>query len=155
MYPLIYAGDAPNATLGAYSFFSRYCLPGSLNRTIVEGKIVFCEYIIGWDSDGVMQAGAAGAVIQDAENKDYQFSYPLPLSNVNMNDGRMILNYLNTTENPTATIFKTSQDNNQFAPFVVSFSSRGPNPVTADILKDYVRMMGKCRFSLVNRLRCD
>ncbi|KAK8662516.1 hypothetical protein V6N13_092089 [Hibiscus sabdariffa] len=142
MYPLIYAGDAPNATLGAYSFFSRYCLPGSLNRTIVEGKIVFCEYIIGWDSDGVMQAGAAGAVIQDAENKDYQFSYPLPLSNVNMNDGRMILNYLNTTENPTATIFKTSQDNNQFAPFVVSFSSRGPNPVTADILKPDITAPG-------------
>ncbi|MBA0600537.1 hypothetical protein Gorai_006721, partial [Gossypium raimondii] len=37
--------------------------------------------------------------------------------------------------NPTATIFKTSQDNNQFAPFVVSFSSRGPNPITTDILK--------------------
>ncbi|GMI80814.1 hypothetical protein like AT3G46850 [Hibiscus trionum] len=142
MYPFIYAGDAPNATLGAASFYSRYCLPGSLNTTIVRGKIVFCEYFIGWDSDGVMQAGAAGAVFQDAENKDYQFSFPLPVSNVNMNDGRIILNYLNTTENPTATIFKTTQDNNQFAPFVVSFSSRGPNPVTADILKPDITAPG-------------
>ncbi|XP_039034062.1 cucumisin-like [Hibiscus syriacus] len=134
MYPFIYGGDAPNATIGpSATYFSRYCFPGSLNSTLVKGKIVFCEYFT--DYEGVMEAGAAGAVFQDLGYKDYQFSYPLPLSTVNMNDGRMILNYLNTTENPTATILRTSQDNNQFAPFVVTFSSRGPNPVTADILK--------------------
>ncbi|TYG51917.1 hypothetical protein ES288_D10G299600v1, partial [Gossypium darwinii] len=83
----------------------------------------------------IYEAGALGAVFQDTGNKDFQFSYPLPFSTLNVNDGRMIINYLNTTENPTATIFKTSQDNNQFAPFVVSFSSRGPNPITTDILK--------------------
>ncbi|GMI80786.1 hypothetical protein HRI_001747900 [Hibiscus trionum] len=117
MYPFIYAGDAPNATLGAASFSTKYCLPGSLNATIVRGKIVFCEYIIGWDSDGVMQAGVASTVCQDAENKDYQFSYPLPLSNVNMNDGRMLLNYLNTTEYFPSSFYKIGQDNNQFALF--------------------------------------
>ncbi|GMI87188.1 hypothetical protein HRI_002388200 [Hibiscus trionum] len=134
MYPFIYGGEAPNATIGpSASYYSRFCFPGSLNSTLVKGKIVFCEYFT--DPEGVMQAGAAGAVFQETGYKDYQFSYPLPLSTVNMNDGRMILNYLNTTENPTATIFRTTQDNNQFAPFVVSFSSRGPNPITADILK--------------------
>ncbi|KAK8515078.1 hypothetical protein V6N12_001238 [Hibiscus sabdariffa] len=134
MYPFIYGGDAPNATLGpSASYYSRFCYPGSLNSTLVQGKIVFCEYFT--DPGGVMQAGAAGAVFQELGYKDYQFSYPLPLSSVNMNDGRMMLNYLNTTENPTATIFRTTQDNNQFAPFVVTFSSRGPNPITADILK--------------------
>ncbi|KAE8732876.1 Cucumisin [Hibiscus syriacus] len=133
-YPFIYGGDAPNATLGpSASQFSRYCFPGALNSTQVKGKIVFCEYFT--DYEGVMEAGAAGAVFQDLGYKDYQFSYPLPLSTVNVNDGRMILNYLNTTENPTATILRTTQDNNQFAPFVVTFSSRGPNPITADILK--------------------
>ncbi|KAK8515079.1 hypothetical protein V6N12_001239 [Hibiscus sabdariffa] len=134
MYPFIYGGDAPNATLGpSASSFSRYCFPGSLNTTLVKGKIVFCEYFT--DPEGVLFAGAAGAVFQEIDFKDYQFSYPLPLSSVNMNDGRMMLNYLSTTENTTATIFRTTQDNNLFAPFVVSFSSRGPNPITADILK--------------------
>ncbi|KAK8976699.1 hypothetical protein V6N11_057297 [Hibiscus sabdariffa] len=141
MYPFIYGGDAPNATLGpSASSFSRYCFPGSLNTTLVKGKIVFCEYFT--DPEGVFFAGAAGAVFQEFEFKDYQFSYPLPLSSVNMNDGRMMLNYLSTTENPTATIFRTTQNNNQFAPFVVSFSSRGPNPITADILKVYIVYMG-------------
>lgn len=37
--------------------------------------------------------------------------------------------------NPTATIFKTTVEDDQFAPFVVTFSSRGPNPATPDILK--------------------
>ncbi|KAK8277539.1 hypothetical protein V6Z12_D10G275500 [Gossypium hirsutum] len=133
MYPFIYGGDAPNLTLGVASEFSRYCFPGALNATLVKGKIVFCEYFT--DYEGVLEAGALGAVFQDTGNKDFQFSYPLPFSTLNVNDGRMIINYLNTTENPTATIFKTSQDNNQFAPFVVSFSSRGPNPITTDILK--------------------
>ncbi|KAA3481904.1 cucumisin-like [Gossypium australe] len=133
MYPFIYGGDAPNLTLGVTSEISRYCFPGALNATLVKGKIVFCEYFT--DYEGVLEAGALGAVFQDTGNKDFQFSYPLPFSTLNVNDGRMIINYLNTTENPTATIFKTSQDNNQFAPFVVSFSSRGPNPITPDILK--------------------
>lgn len=36
---------------------------------------------------------------------------------------------------PTATIFKSDAVNDSYAPFVVSFSSRGPNPETLDILK--------------------
>ncbi|XVE69297.1 hypothetical protein DITRI_Ditri09bG0140600 [Diplodiscus trichospermus] len=133
MYPFIYGGDAPDISEGFTSDDSRYCLPGSLNKTLVKGKVVFCEYYS--DADGVMEGEAAGAVFQDGGNKDYAFSYPLPFSNLNMDDGRAVFNYVNATKNPTATIYKSMQENNQFAPFVVSFSSRGPNPVTADILK--------------------
>ncbi|XP_022764505.1 cucumisin-like [Durio zibethinus] len=133
MYPFIFGGAAPNTSLGYTSEDSRYCLPGSLNQTLVKGKIVFCDY----DSNGrgPMDGGAVGAVFQTGRNKDYVFAYTLPLSNLNLDDGRNVFTYVNTTENPTATIFKTTVEDNQFAPFVVSFSSRGPNPVTADILK--------------------
>ncbi|XVE69295.1 hypothetical protein DITRI_Ditri09bG0140400 [Diplodiscus trichospermus] len=133
MYPFIYGGLAPNTSGGYTSEDSRYCSPGSLNETLVRGKFVLCDYEI--SGEGPFEGGAAGAVFQDGGEKDYVFAYPLPFSNLNLDDGRIVFNYVNTTENPTATIFKTEAEYNQFAPYVVSFSSRGPNPITADILK--------------------
>ncbi|OMO76486.1 hypothetical protein COLO4_25552 [Corchorus olitorius] len=125
MYPFVYGGAVGDE--------SGFCLPGSLNKTLAKGKILFCNYYS--DGDGSIEGGAVGAIFQSAENKDYVFSYSLPLSNLNLDDGRNVFNYVNMTENPTATIFKTEVQENQFSPFVVSFSSRGPSPVTADILK--------------------
>ncbi|KAB2010907.1 hypothetical protein ERO13_D10G238008v2, partial [Gossypium hirsutum] len=140
MYPFIAGAAAPNTSQGYTSEDSRFCGPGTLNETLVKGKIVFCDY----DSDGTgpAQAGAIGAVFQSGGYKDYVFPYSLPLSNLNLDDGRNVLNYVNTTENPTATIFKTNVEDDQFAPFVVSFSSRGPNPATPDILKPDVTAPG-------------
>ncbi|KAE8718058.1 Cucumisin [Hibiscus syriacus] len=133
MYPFIAGAAATNTSQGYTSEDSRYCDPETLNKTLVEGKIVFCDYDS--NGEGPVEAGAVGAVFQSGDFKDLVFAYGLPLSNLNLDDGRHVLNYVNTTENPTATIFKTEVKDNQFAPFVVSFSSRGPNPVTADILK--------------------
>ncbi|PPD86543.1 hypothetical protein GOBAR_DD16497 [Gossypium barbadense] len=133
MYPFIAGAAAPNTSQGYTSEDSRYCGPGTLDETLVKGKIVFCDYDS--NADGPVEAGAIGAVFQSGRHKDYAFAYGLPLSNLNLDDGRIVFDYVNTTENPTATIFKTNVEDNQFAPFVVSFSSRGPNPVTADILK--------------------
>ncbi|KAK8334317.1 hypothetical protein V6Z12_A10G262000 [Gossypium hirsutum] len=140
MYPFIAGAAAPNTSQGYTSEDSRFCGPGTLNETLVKGKIVFCDY----DSDGTgpAEAGAIGAVFQSGVYKDYVFPYSLPLSNLNLDDGRNVLNYVNTTENPTATIFKTNVEDDQFAPFVVSFSSRGPNPATPDILKPDVTAPG-------------
>ncbi|KAK9019299.1 hypothetical protein V6N11_053825 [Hibiscus sabdariffa] len=132
MYPFIAGGAAPNTAEGYTSEESRFCFSGSLNKTLVKGKIVFCDYYI--DSDPPIEAGAVGAVFQSGLYKDYAFAYGLPLSNLNLDDGKKVFSYVDGTENSTATIFKT-QVEDQFSPFVVSFSSRGPNPVTADLLK--------------------
>ncbi|KAE8718059.1 Cucumisin [Hibiscus syriacus] len=133
MYPFIAGGAAPNTSQGYTSEDSRYCFPETLNRTLVEGKIVFCDYYT--DSTSPIEAGAIGAVFQTGVYEDYAFIYGLPLLKLNLDDGKKVFGYVNGTENPTATIFKTQVEDNQFAPFVVSFSSRGPNPVTADLLK--------------------
>jgi len=37
--------------------------------------------------------------------------------------------------NPTATIFKSYEGKDSFAPYIAPFSSRGPNVITPDILK--------------------
>lgn len=41
----------------------------------------------------------------------------------------------NFYSNPTAIIEKSIESKDELAPVVASFSSRGPNPITADILK--------------------
>ncbi|KAG4181400.1 hypothetical protein ERO13_A10G224800v2 [Gossypium hirsutum] len=133
MYPFITGAAVPNTSRGYTSEDSRFCVPGTLNETFVKGKIVFCDY--NSDGTGPAEAGAIGAVFQSGAHKDYVFTYSLPLSNLNLDDGRNVLNYVNTTGNRTATTFKTNVEDDQFAPFIVSFSSRGPNPATPDILK--------------------
>ncbi|XP_017984507.1 PREDICTED: cucumisin [Theobroma cacao] len=131
MYPLIYGGDAPNTKKGYDSSQSRYCSEDSLDETLVEGKIVLCDEVS--YGEGAIAAGAVGAVMQDY--LDSAFNFPLPVSCLGSDDGSEVSSYLNTTRKPTATIFKSIQVKDELAPWVVSFSSRGPNPITKDILK--------------------
>ena len=74
----------------------RFCYPGSLNETLVKGKIVFCDYES--NGYGATEAGAVGAVFRYEGNIDHVVAYTLPLSNLNLDDGRIVLNYVNITE---------------------------------------------------------
>ncbi|CAK9135680.1 unnamed protein product [Ilex paraguariensis] len=105
MYPMIYAGNAPNIT-------------GGFNRSL--------------SSQHCRPAGA----------KDVAYSFPLPATYVGENDGASIFIYLNSTSNATATILKSTEVNDTLAPFVASLSSRGPNPITSDILKPDIAAPG-------------
>ncbi|KAF2318938.1 hypothetical protein GH714_011905 [Hevea brasiliensis] len=106
---------------------------GSLNKTLVEGKIVLCDAAtIG---SGAIAAGAVGSIMQNGFFKDLASSYILPASVLRMSDGADILQYLNSASEPTATILKSIEIKDELAPAVVIFSSRGPNPLTRDILK--------------------
>ncbi|KAK4835176.1 hypothetical protein QYF36_006359 [Acer negundo] len=140
MYPLIYGGDAPNVTGGFSNTSSRFCDEDSLDKNLVKGKIVLCDLLD--TGEGPFHAGAAGVVIQDTTSRDYANSFPLPTSYVNNADGSNILTYIKSNSNASATIFKSMQDNDTKAPFVISFSSRGPNPITLDILKPDITAPG-------------
>ncbi|XP_052207270.1 cucumisin-like [Diospyros lotus] len=139
-YPMIYAGDAPNTTANITGSVSRYCLRGSLNRDLVKGKIVLCDEIS--NGETALLAGAAGAVMQVTGLRDFASSFPLPAAVVRDDGGSHIFNYINSTSNPKATIFKSNEANDTLAPYVVSFSSRGPNLVTTDILKPDIAAPG-------------
>ncbi|CAM9003049.1 unnamed protein product [Rhodiola kirilowii] len=130
---LIYGRDAPNTKKGYKGSESRFCSEGSLDEALVKDKIVFCDSI--GSGDAQLLAGAAGTVMQDNIFQDVSFIFPLPASYLTLKDGAKVISYLNSTSNPTATISKTSITTDGLAPVVVSFSSRGPNPITADILK--------------------
>ncbi|KAI9078302.1 hypothetical protein K1719_039678 [Acacia pycnantha] len=114
-YPLIYSGDAPNITGGFNNSRSRLCEENSLDEAKVKGKIVLY---------GI------------------SFCFPLPLAVLTLNDGITIHSYLNSTSNPTVAIYKTNEGKDSLAPYVASFSSRGPNMITPNILKPDIAAPG-------------
>ncbi|RVW97534.1 Cucumisin [Vitis vinifera] len=118
MHPIIYAGDAPNRAGGFTGSESRLCTDDSLDKSLVTGKIVFCD----GSSRGqaVLAAGAAGTIIPDEGN-----------------EGELFL-FLNAT----AKIERSIAVKEESAPIVASFSSRGPNPVTTDILSPDITAPG-------------
>ncbi|KAF9597456.1 hypothetical protein IFM89_018902, partial [Coptis chinensis] len=132
-YPMIYAGDAPNKAKGWTGDESRYCDPDSLDKNLVTGKIVLCDSLN--SGAAAVAAGAVGTVMQDVRLKDVAFIFQLPATYLSLEDGGNVSQYINTTSNATADIFKSIEIKDESAPFVVSFSSRGPNPITSDILK--------------------
>ncbi|CAI9772966.1 unnamed protein product [Fraxinus pennsylvanica] len=123
MYSLVYGGNVPAP--GADDSESRYCLPDSLDAKQVNGTIVLCDTV----GDGIPQVlvGATGTIMQDDGFIDSASAFPLPASCLAFVDGTEVFKAYQLN--------KSVEGVEKLAPFVVSFSSRGPNPITRDILK--------------------
>ncbi|KAA8544122.1 hypothetical protein F0562_022134 [Nyssa sinensis] len=139
MFPLIYAGDAPNTRAGFKGSQSRLCINNSLDETLVKGKIILCGVPTTGEQERL--AGAVGSIQGDGYT-DVAFSQPLPASLMGVNEGNNIYNYIRSTSNPTAIIMRSTEGKDEFAPYVASISSRGPNPITRDILKPDIAAPG-------------
>nr|KYP32508.1 Cucumisin [Cajanus cajan] len=131
LYPIIYGGDAPNKDYDGSE--SRFCFSGSLDKKLVQGKIVLCESRS--KAIGPFDAGAVGALVQGQNYRDSPSTLPLAGSYLGLQDGATVYDYINSTRTPTATIFKSDEIKDTVAPVVASFSSRGPSLVTPEILK--------------------
>ncbi|XP_055804956.1 subtilisin-like protease SBT1.7 [Solanum dulcamara] len=136
MLPLVYAGNASNATNG------NLCMTGILIPEKVKGKIVLCDRGTNarvQKGSVVKAAGGAGMVLANtAENgEDLEAdAHLLPAAAVGQKAGDAIKKYLASDPNPTATIlFGGTKVGIQPSPVVAAFSSRGPNSITPEILK--------------------
>ncbi|CAI0443435.1 unnamed protein product [Linum tenue] len=132
MYGLIYGGDALNRTSGSDS---RSCGAGSLDRDLVRGKMVHCDGVSRGDEQARVGAVASTMSLPPDTPLDAAFSFLLPVSVLTNADSAQILEYINSTSDPTGLIFKTRAIIDNSSPHVIDFSSRGPNPITTDILK--------------------
>ncbi|KAK4774101.1 hypothetical protein SAY87_029120 [Trapa incisa] len=131
--PLVYAGDVG----------SRYCYPGKLNESEVSGKIVLCDR--GGNArvekgSAVKIAGGVGMILANTwENGEELIAdaHLIPATMVGVTAGDKIREYIKTEQSSTATIrfLGTVIGSSPAAPKVASFSSRGPNHLTAEILK--------------------
>ncbi|KAI5434344.1 hypothetical protein KIW84_021267 [Lathyrus oleraceus] len=133
LWPIIYAGDAPNKEAGFDKDSSRNCSANSLDIKLVKGKILLCEDRIG--PSEAYRVGAVGVLVQGQKSMDTACSYPLPGCHLHSKDAAKVHKYIHSTRNPVATIFKTYEANDTLAPMAASFSSRGPNNATPEILK--------------------
>ncbi|PSS23915.1 CO(2)-response secreted protease [Actinidia chinensis var. chinensis] len=128
---------------------ARNCFPGSLNSRKVEGKIIVCTSTDPSIPRAIKKLvveddKAKGLVLIDEAEKDLPFDSGIfPFSEVGNIVGSQILNYINSTKNPTATILPTTETRRfKPAPIVAYFSSRGPGWLTQNILKPDVMAPG-------------
>ncbi|XP_044975884.1 CO(2)-response secreted protease-like isoform X2 [Hordeum vulgare subsp. vulgare] len=139
-FPLVFGAQAA----GRYTPVSEAsnCYPGSLDVQKVSGKIVVCVGTNSMVSRRVKKlvaegSAASGLVLIDDTEKDVPFDAgSFAFSQVGADLGAQILDYINSTKNPTAVILPT-EDVKLFkpAPMVASFSARGPGGLTESILK--------------------
>ncbi|ESQ34780.1 hypothetical protein EUTSA_v10006858mg [Eutrema salsugineum] len=128
---------------------ARNCAPDTMNKTIVEGKIVVCDNDVGnqviqWKSEEVKRLGGTGMIIIDDKSLDLSYIDPSFLVTiVKPVDGLRIMSYINSTREPIATIMPTrSRTGHMLAPSIPSFSSRGPYLLTRSLLKPDIAAPG-------------
>ncbi|XP_003537051.4 subtilisin-like protease SBT4.15 [Glycine max] len=133
MYPLISGALASKVSRDGYGNASA-CDHGSLSQEKVMGKIVYClgtgnmDYII-------KELKGAGTIVGVSDPNDYSTIPVIPGVYIDANtDGKAIDLYINSTKNAQAVIQKTTSTRGP-APYVASFSSRGPQSITVNILK--------------------
>ncbi|KAK2653731.1 hypothetical protein Ddye_013587 [Dipteronia dyeriana] len=80
-------------------------------------------------------AGGVGVIMPAPEFNNIGFSFPFTTTVIKYEDFPGIMEYIRSTKNPIATILAGETWKDIMAPTVVSFSSRGPNPISPDILK--------------------
>ncbi|KAM0007625.1 putative cucumisin [Helianthus debilis subsp. tardiflorus] len=132
-YPLVYAADCGD----------RYCYSGRLNASLVAGKIVICDR--GGNARvekgaAVREAGGVGMIHTNLDENGEELladAHLCPATMLGASAGDKVKEYLKSDPSPTATIvFRgTVIGTSPSAPRVASFSSRGPNYRTAEILK--------------------
>lgn len=134
--PLVYAGNATNSSNGIL------CMPGTLMPEKVAGKVVLCERGINARVQKgmvVKDAGGVGMVLANTATNGEELvadAHLLPATLIGEKAGNAVKAYSLSDTNPTATIiFGGTKVNVRPSPVVAAFSSRGPNPVTPEILK--------------------
>ncbi|KAJ7944494.1 subtilisin-like protease [Quillaja saponaria] len=134
--PFVYAGNASNATNG------NLCMMGTLTPDKVAGKIVLCERGVNarvQKGAVVKAAGGLGMVLANTAANGEELvadAHLLPTTAVGQKAGDAIKSYLFSDPNPTVQIiFQGTKVGIQPSPVVAAFSSRGPNSITAEVLK--------------------
>ncbi|PIN00203.1 Cucumisin [Handroanthus impetiginosus] len=120
---------------------SRYCLENSMDPKKVKGKLVYCKLSTPGADSVIKGLGGIGTLIESEVFLDAAQIYMAPATMVNTTTGKRIKDYMHSTKNPSAVIHK-SEEVRIPAPFVASFSSRGPNSASQDLLKPEIAAPG-------------
>ncbi|KAK4482051.1 hypothetical protein RD792_011603 [Penstemon davidsonii] len=147
LYTLVYAAQVINSDVPKN--LSGQCLPGSLSPKKTKGKIVLCLRGNGTrvgKGGEVKRAGGIGFILGNSKANGNELAadaHFLPATSVTYENALKILKYISSTKAPKAYIVpsKTELDTKP-APFMASFTSRGPNTISPDILKPDITAPG-------------
>ncbi|OWM77390.1 hypothetical protein CDL15_Pgr016787 [Punica granatum] len=120
---------------------ARLCFARCLDMQKVSGKILVCQ---SGDSSVATVAAIfnASGVILMQDFPDTAFVFPLPAVALDNTAFEKLMSYYNSTRNPQGRILKGETVPDSAAPVTASFSSRGPNAITPDIMKPDVSAPG-------------
>ncbi|XP_048227839.1 subtilisin-like protease SBT1.8 [Ricinus communis] len=127
---------------------SNFCLRGTLEPTLVRGQVVICDQgKISPIEKGLVvhKAGGVGMILVDntVVKELVAHNHLLPTVAVGKKGGKLIKKYVKTDPNPTVLLsFGGTVVGVRPSPMVAAFSSRGPNPVTPQILKPDIMAPG-------------
>ncbi|XVF04049.1 hypothetical protein REPUB_Repub05bG0047500 [Reevesia pubescens] len=146
-YPLITGAQARLAN--ARILNATLCMKGTLDPNKVKGKILAClrgdisRIEKGWEA---AHAGAVGMILcneKESGNNTVADLHFLPASNINYKDSLSVFAYINSSNNPMASITSPmTKLNKKPSPYMAQFSSQGPNTVTPEILKPDITAPG-------------
>ncbi|OWM83629.1 hypothetical protein CDL15_Pgr004058 [Punica granatum] len=158
-YPLITGAQAQAANASALD--AMLCKPGNLDPEKATGNIVVC--LRGQNARvekgrAAALAGAAGMILcnnKELGNDLIADPHVLPATHINYEDGTALFAYVNTTKYVLLPLWANiGRDPRGFitapravvgtkpAPFMASFSSKGPNTITPEILKPDITAPG-------------
>ncbi|KAK7247048.1 hypothetical protein RIF29_41924 [Crotalaria pallida] len=124
------------------------CLYGTLNATMTAGKIVLCfsqsiQKSIIAASVAVKDAGGVGLIYAQSHNDGVEECGDFPCIKVDYEVGTQILSYIRRARFPTASLsFPKTVIGKWTSPRVASFSSRGPNSMSPNVLKPDIAAPG-------------
>ncbi|XP_050237435.1 subtilisin-like protease SBT4.14 isoform X2 [Mercurialis annua] len=139
LYPLVSGADVARDAESKSD--ARFCLDGSMDPKKVKGKLVYCELQM-WGIDSVVKGiGGVGTIVGSAQYLDAALIFMTPGTMVNVTVGDTINDFIHSTKSASAAIHR-SHEVKIPAPFIASFSSRGPNPGSRNLLKPDVAAPG-------------
>ncbi|CAI0557734.1 unnamed protein product [Linum tenue] len=135
MFPVVYPGNT--GVLAA-----SLCMENSIDPAAVRGKIVVCDRGSSprvAKGMVVKKAGGVGMILANGASNGEGLvgdAHLVPAAAVGSDEGDAVKKYISSTRNPTATLnFRGTIIGIKPAPVVASFSGRGPNGMSPEILK--------------------
>ncbi|KAH0699523.1 hypothetical protein KY284_013738 [Solanum tuberosum] len=142
LHPLVYAGDVEIRGTTA-SNTTGACLPGTLSRNLVRGKVVLCLNSDIQASMEVKRAGGVAAILGNPFNEIQVIPFLNPTTVTFLDGLNTLLTYIRTEKHPTATLVPgNTMIGTKTAPVMAPFSSKGPNVVDPNILKPDITAPG-------------
>ncbi|KAF9602649.1 hypothetical protein IFM89_030537 [Coptis chinensis] len=135
------SNDGPAAATVKNVAPCRFHCNGSINPEKVGGKIfVFINPSKGTSGSCYTMAQNAGALgvvhVTDEIHSIYEaFDFGMAISMISYTDGQVVFSYINSTKSPMGYLTPVTTEVGATAPIVDSYSGRGPNSITAKILK--------------------